>query len=84
VDKPVDIAKLQLDCGPYIVETNHVRKLLNDLEPAFQVPQMVIRHLQDKEIFENTFVNHLPHTFPACDNNAPKSSILDSGGTTSN
>ena len=53
MDKTVHIAKLEFDRCPDIIESHHLGIIINDLQPAFQPPPMVIGQFQHEQIFEN-------------------------------
>src|SRR6185437_10419733 len=57
MNESLDIAELELDGSAHIIEAHHLGKLLNDLQSPFHTSEMVVSHLQNKEILENILIN---------------------------
>jgi hypothetical protein len=58
VDKLVDIAELQLDRGAHIVETRDARMLPDDFQAPFQLALVIVRHLQNEQVFKDIAIDH--------------------------
>lgn len=48
VNEVLDVAELEFDAGPHVVETDDLRELLDDLEATLNASEVVVCHLENK------------------------------------
>ena len=58
VNERIDVAELQLDGGPDVVEADHLGERRNDSQAALHTAPMVVGHLQYEKVFEDIAVDH--------------------------
>ena len=57
VDEVVHVTELQLDGGAHVVEAHDPRVVRDDLEAALDAAPVVVRQLQDEQIFEDVAIH---------------------------
>ena len=69
MNKRVDVAELELDGGPHVVETHDLREGADNLQRPLETPPMVVGHFQNEELFEDVTVDHVgsPMAFSPAD-----------------
>ena len=58
MDEFVQVPKLEFDGRPNIIESHDARMLADNLKTPLQITEVIIGHLQDKEIFKNIAIDH--------------------------
>ena len=56
MDEGIHIAELELDRRPYVVEAHDGGVVADDFEPAVKPAPVVVRHLEDEQVFEQVAV----------------------------
>src|SRR6266511_108917 len=59
MDEVLNVAQLDLDGGAHVVKAHHLAVGGDDLQPALDTSQMVVRHLQYKQLIEKIRTRHL-------------------------